>query len=92
MSEWQSLAKCRDSDPELYDLSSSLYGRLTQQQRVDTAAALCSDCPVMAECAVEAIHDMSVGVVRAGIELPLDRSKLRRGALDRLRAVAWRSL
>lgn len=43
-------------------------------KRPSVAARYCAGCPVMAECAAEALSTRSTGVVRAGIFIPATSS------------------
>lgn len=71
--QWIHRAQCLGTDPEAFDLTSSKelterYGEeLTRDQ---VAELLCAGCPVMAECAAEALLPLAVGTVRAGVWIP----------------------
>lgn len=64
---WITRAKCRGADPELFDLSARAYA----EHREEVAQALCSGCPVIRECAMDAMDPLAVGTVRAGLWIPL---------------------
>lgn len=85
--EWHETAKCArpGADARQYDL-----GR-TGERRADTmvrAAIACFGCPVIHECARDAVEEHSVGVVRGGLPCP-EQSWLARGSVgqDALEAV-----
>lgn len=75
---WQMKAKCRMRDPRDYETDNLTPGREQQEAR-----ALCYGCPVMQQCAAEAIQPINMtellgteepadfvsvsGVVRAGV-------------------------
>lgn len=63
---WHRLAKCaKEPDPRRWDCD----GRLAPEERLMGAQHACLGCPVMAECARDALAEGSTGVVRAGIPL-----------------------
>lgn len=61
--EWHERAECaaHGCDP-------SLEGT-PPRYRARVAAEYCAGCPVMAQCAVEALRNVDTGVVRAGVFL-----------------------
>lgn len=65
MSDWQEHADCRrhqmDPDPA--------YGYKSGPYLNRYAAAYCSECPVIAECAADALEHRDISVVRAGLWL-----------------------
>lgn len=72
--EWRGRAKCLDLPIDLFDLSDTrAYIREHDLDAPATpttiASALCDGCPVMRECAADALVDKPrpVGVVRGGI-------------------------
>lgn len=83
---WHKLAKCGKPgiDPHDYDLADQ------GERRADTmvrAALACLECPVIHECAAEAVEDQAIGVIRGG--LPCPKTWLARGSVgqDALAAV-----
>ena len=69
--EWLERAQCRGRDPELYSLDSKLYRDIDRQAR---ARWLCRGCPVMQQCAADALEPLAYGTVRAGVWLPIATS------------------
>lgn len=71
---WRSHAKCLGDDIMLYDLSAladywKVHGWPPKTPANTIAATLCADCPVIRECAADALVDRPrpVGVVRGGV-------------------------
>ena len=89
---WLHRAQCLGTDPEAFDLTSSktlteTYGEDATRDQV--AELLCEGCPVMAECAAEALIPLAVGAVRAGVWIPqvkASKPRARARALLRSRA------
>lgn len=80
---WHSQAKCAHSDlpPQTWDALPAggprPQGARAQAEHHLHAAMLCAGCPVLAECAAEALAaTYTNGVIRAGI--PLSRPRLQR--------------
>lgn len=65
LSEWLPLAKCTSANPRNYSFDTS-KGRDLQAE----AAALCAGCPVLVDCARDALAPLAVGTVRAGVWIP----------------------
>lgn len=61
---WQENAKCRGR-PELWDAD-----RIPKTDRPRKAWGLCTGCPVLLDCARDAVTEQAVAVIRAGIMLP----------------------
>lgn len=79
---WHERAKCaKASDPTEWDIT----GRGSQAMRLQQAQRSCSGCPVIAECAGEALDERPIGVVRAGIPIPMHPS---RTVTDALKMIA----
>lgn len=69
---WHERAKCaKASDPTEWDME----GRESPGVRLQQAQRSCSGCPVIAECAGEALDERPIGVVRAGIPIPMHPSR-----------------
>lgn len=92
MHEWRQQAKCLGMDPHLFDIQTAkrvaeVYGDSTTGD--DVARTLCEGCPVIRECAVEAMKPLAWGTVRAGVWISdfkgANATKLR----SQLRAVAY---
>lgn len=69
---WHREAKCASHgvDPHEYDLSTAGNPQERGTQDIVRAARACLDCPVIHECAAEAVADHSVGVIRGGQPCP----------------------
>ena len=92
MGDWRQQAKCLGMEPRLFETQSAkklaaVYGDSTTG--ADIAKSLCEGCPVIRECAVEALHPLAWGTVRAGVWINdfkgYNAIKLR----NQLRAVAY---
>lgn len=60
--DWRYSAKCSGDDPTRYELDA--HRHIDKQAR---ARDLCRGCLVVTECAIEALHPLAIGTVRAGI-------------------------
>lgn len=60
---WVKQAKCANSDPRKFDP----VGR-PHKNRI--AAKLCAGCPVIAQCAQDALHYQDEGIIRAATWIP----------------------
>ncbi|MBA4504225.1 WhiB family transcriptional regulator [Corynebacterium sanguinis] len=70
--EWLLRAKCRSLDPELFDLSNVRDIKGSEYHSRDAIAEqLCYGCPVIRECARDAMDPLAVGTVRAGVWIPV---------------------
>lgn len=89
---WRLRALCRGRDPEDYDLTFSKdLGE--DETRDSRARALCEGCPVMVECAAEALEPLAVGTVRAGVWIPdWGRTRRRTTARQRLEEIVAHGL
>jgi hypothetical protein len=72
---WRNRAACRGTDPELWFPASS-SGAVYDRQ-VTAAKAICSNCPVRAECLSEALVRIPVGI--AGGLTEDERRSIRQG-------------
>lgn len=69
--QWHTHAKCAyASRPQNWDLP--LPGRLSRAETVAHCASLCAGCPVIRQCAQEALDVNARAMVRAGVALPLN--------------------
>lgn len=91
---WTETAKCRQMDPEQFNADWT-PGHPRYDRELDRAVALtlCTGCPVIEECAREALQGNAQWTVRAGVSLrsndlsPTQRAQLRAVA-DEHRALA----
>lgn len=71
--EWMRRAKCQHMNPIAFDYHEKLAGS-TPSDAVHAAyaaaAELCNGCPVMRECARDALDQQDVEVVRGGVPIP----------------------
>lgn len=74
--EWHYRGKCADPalDPKDWDLQR----RAKDWQTLVRAAKACIGCPVIRECAIEAVETKSIGTIRAGLPCP-ENSWISRG-------------
>lgn len=91
--DWRTKAKCLGSDPRLWDLDSEAWAGhpLALKPRTVRATALCKDCPVRKECALFALTETPrmLGVVLAGVDIPVAGGAKARAAKKLLREVAY---
>lgn len=73
-------------NPDLFDMTH--FKGCDEDQRDRAAAVICRGCPVMAECAADALVPLAVGTVRAGVWLPVDHDRRRRERVAQLRLTA----
>lgn len=86
MAGWRDQALCRDVDPELFFPVGT--GRSAQRQTAQ-AKAVCTGCPVVAQCLAFALAHLSEGV--AGGTTPAERTALRGRPIKRSAASARRA-
>lgn len=71
--EWRQEAACRGDNPERWFPTDTggQYGpkRLAHQRHVASLIAVCAECPVVYECAVDAVQEGATGCVRGGVDL-----------------------
>jgi hypothetical protein len=67
VSSWQHKAKCRLRDPRDYETANLPKGR-----EAETARALCVGCPVIQQCAADAIQPIDMTAL-LGTDEPADR-------------------
>lgn len=63
---WQQQAKCVGKDPRAWDLL-ELRGGDSWDTR---AREVCRGCPVIKDCAADALEPLCIGTVRAGVWIP----------------------
>lgn len=69
---WRKRAKCAGWPIELFTMDNEPPGaQTTALQRQQIASSLCENCPVIRECARDALQHRDVGIIRAGTWLPL---------------------
>lgn len=67
---WWEQAACRHVDPAVFDCDSRKHDAQTPDRRADYARRACGACPVMAQCAADALDGHGRGTVRGGMWLP----------------------
>lgn len=73
--EWRKRAKCAGWPIDLFTMDNETpKARTTAAQRQEIASVLCEKCPVIRECARDALHHRDVGIIRAATWLPLSPS------------------
>ena len=91
--DWRTKAKCLGSDPRLWDLDSEAWAGhpLALKPRAMRATVLCKDCLVRKECALFALTETPrmLGVVLAGVDIPVAGGAKARAAKKLLREVAY---
>lgn len=70
--DWITRAQCCDMDPNDFDPPHHINDN-DIERRWDYAAGLCSGCPVIAECARDALEQHDGEIIRAGVPLPQPR-------------------
>nr|DAD68051.1 MAG TPA: transcription factor [Siphoviridae sp. ctRlz6] len=92
-SVWQEKAPCQHQDPRLWDLDSVAWRghALEGKPRDVRAAALCQGCPVLRDCAIFAlaIKPRMLGIVLAGVDIPVAGGAKARAAKQRLTEIAY---
>lgn len=86
---WLDRALCNSRDPRLYETDGWKLGRVRRAEREERATELCFGCPVVQECAADAIEPLAVATIRAGVWI--DATVLgrdRRAVIAQLQAVA----
>lgn len=90
---WKTKAPCQHQDPRLWDLDSQAWRGhpLEGKPRGVRAAAICNGCPVIRECAKFAldIKPRMIGVVLAGVDIPVQGGVKAREAKKQLREIAY---
>lgn len=66
---WWERAACRHADPTDFDCDRRRHDVPSPERRADYARRACGACPVMAQCAADALDGSGRGTVRAGIWL-----------------------
>lgn len=77
---WYDRAACRDDDPDLYETPPALAatwnrpthhrGTYEKTHALLNAGSRCDECPVVRECARDALACHDYGTIRAGIPVP----------------------
>nr|DAU31943.1 MAG TPA: Transcription factor WhiB [Caudoviricetes sp.] len=92
-SVWREKAPCQHQDPRLWDLDSAAWRGhpLEGKPRGVRAAAICNGCPMIRECAKFAldIKPRMIGVVLAGVDIPVQGGAKAREAKKQLREIAY---
>lgn len=77
---WQTLAACRDANPELFFPAGEDYTAPTAATSLSTARAVCSSCPVARECLTWAVESGEEFGIWSGTT-PAERRVIRRDRL-----------
>lgn len=64
---WLDKAMCYGRNPRLYETDGYRNSRVLKSDRAERARNLCAGCPVIRECAAEAIEPIAVATIRAGV-------------------------
>lgn len=79
--EWKADALCRRRNPDLYDEDMIRQTGLNRGARQRYASSVCYGCPVMAQCAQDAIDSGANGVIRGATFIqsptPTDAQRIR---------------
>lgn len=73
---WRKGAKCVGSDLSLWDVVGSQSPAAVDVSKV---IGYCADCPVVRQCASDALLSFDTGVIRAGIPIPAPGTAARGG-------------
>lgn len=65
--EWRDRAQCLGDDPNNYSLERREHHKTDRQA---TARDLCRGCPVMSDCATDALEPLAYSTVRGGVWIP----------------------
>lgn len=92
MGDWRQQAKCLGMDPHLFETQTDkrladIYGDSTTGNEI--ARSLCEGCPVIRECAVEAMKPIAWGTVRAGVWISDYKGTTAAKLREQLREVAY---
>lgn len=79
---WHERAKCAGREPTKYEVVVSKIPRVIREQD-EYARNLCAGCPVVLDCALDALDYGDVGVIRAGLILRHSSGGLKQDRLTR---------
>lgn len=79
---WHERAKCAGMEPTRYEVVVSKIPKVIRQQD-EYARNICAGCPVMLDCALDALDYGDVGVIRAGLVLRHTSGGLKQDRLTR---------
>lgn len=65
--QWRNHAKCVGSPLEIWDYQGNRHPRDID---VSECLTFCQSCPVVRQCARDAVEAMDTGVIRAGVPIP----------------------
>lgn len=86
---WLDRAICNGRNPRLYETDGYRNSRVLKSERAERARNLCAGCPVIRECAAEAIEPIAVATIRAGVWIDaIVLGRDRRAVKAQLQAVA----
>ena len=86
---WMNRALCVGRNPELYETDGYRGNRVMKSERAERARALCYGCPVVQECAADALDPLAVSTIRGGVWIDaVVLGRNRRAVKAQLQAVA----
>lgn len=88
---WYDRAACSEDDPDTWDTPMTLgaawlRGDRERAREFMASAARCDGCPVLSECARDALRCIDHGTIRGGVPLPDKDQQSARELLPRARA------
>lgn len=86
--EWIQKAACRPSDPADFDIVANISSTPPPEKRITAMwdqGRICEACPVVAQCARDALAGADIGIVRGGVPIVANADlawrRMERGAL-----------
>lgn len=70
--EWIQKAACRHADPNAFDIVANVNSGTPPQERITAMwdkGHICESCPVVAQCAADALAGADIGIVRGGVPI-----------------------
>lgn len=70
--EWIQKAACRHTDPTDFDIVANISSTPPPEKRITAMwdqGRICEDCPVVAQCARDALAGADIGIVRGGVPI-----------------------
>lgn len=88
---WMADAQCREMDWDDFEIPAKVRGDSPEQdlrRKWDYATELCALCPVITECALDALDQEDTEIIRAGVPLPMKGNSSYRRAQTALQIIA----